>query len=141
MPAFESIKYVSEPVVTIAIEPKHPKDLPKLVEALRRITVEDPNLIVKINEESGETLLSGMGVLHLEIATSLILETGLEITTTQPLINYRETIRNSAGPIMSKSPNKHNKIFMRIEPLGEEIIELIKNGQIHEDLERKQMAK
>lgn len=141
VPAFESIKYVSEPVVTIAIEPKHPKDLPKLVEALRRITVEDPNLIVKINEETGETLLSGMGVLHLEIATSLILETGLEITTTQPLINYRETIRNRAGPIMSKSPNKHNKIFMRIEPLGEEIIELIKNGQIHEDLERKQMAK
>lgn len=141
VPAFESIKYVSEPVVTIAIESKHPKDLPKLVEALRRITVEDPNLIVKINEETGETLLSGMGVLHLEIATSLILETGLEITTTQPLINYRETIRNSAGPIMSKSPNKHNKIFMRIEPLGEEIIELIKNGHIHEDLERKQMAK
>ncbi|MBC8156815.1 elongation factor EF-2 [Armatimonadetes bacterium] len=141
VPAFESIKYVSEPVVTIAIEPKHPKDLPKLVEALRRITVEDPNLIVKINEETGETLLSGMGVLHLEIATSLILETGLEITTTQPLINYRETIRNSAGPIMSKSPNKHNKIFMRIEPLGEEIIELIKNGHIHEDLDKKQMAK
>ena len=82
-----------------------------------------------------------MGVLHLEIATSLILETGLEITTTQPLINYRETIRNTAGPIMSKSPNKHNKIFMRVEPLGEEIIELIKNGQIHEDLERKQLAK
>ncbi len=141
VPAFESIKYVSEPVVTIAIEPKHPKDLPKLVEALRRITVEDPNLIVKINEETGETLLSGMGVLHLEIATSLILETGLEITTTQPLINYRETIRNTAGPIMSKSPNKHNKIFMRVEPLGEEIIELIKNGHIHEDLERRQMAK
>jgi elongation factor 2 len=115
VPAFESIKYVSEPVVTIAIEPKHPKDLPKLVEALRRITVEDPNLIVKINEETGETLLSGMGVLHLEIATSLILETGLEITTTQPLINYRETIRNNAGPIMSKSPNKHNKIFMRVD--------------------------
>ena len=141
VPPFESIKYVSEPVVTIAIEPKHPKDLPKLVEALRRITVEDPNLIVKINEESGETLLSGMGVLHLEIATSLILETGLEITTTQPLINYRETIRNNAGPIMSKSPNKHNKIFMRVEPLGEDIIELIKNGHIHEDLDRKQMAK
>jgi elongation factor 2 len=141
IPAFESIKYVSEPVVTIAIEPKHPKDLPKLVEALRRITVEDPNLIVKINEETGETLLSGMGVLHLEIATSLILETGLEITTTQPLINYRETIRNSAGPIMSKSPNKHNKIFMRVEPLGDDIIELIKNGHIHEDMDRKQMAK
>lgn len=141
IPAFESIKYVSEPVVTIAVEPKHPKDLPKLVEALRRITVEDPNLIVKINEETGETLMAGMGVLHLEIATSLLQEAGLEITTTQPLINYRETIRSSAGPIMSKSPNRHNKIFMRVEPLGEDIIELIKSGQIKEDLDRKEMAK
>jgi elongation factor 2 len=141
IPAFESIKYVSEPVVTIAVEPKHPKDLPKLVEALRRITVEDPNLIVKINEETGETLLAGMGVLHLEIATSLLQEAGLEITTTQPLINYRETIRSSAGPIMSKSPNRHNKIFMRVEPLGDEIIDLIKTGQLKEDLDRKEMAK
>jgi elongation factor 2 len=139
--AFESIKYVSEPVVTIAVEPKHPKDLPKLVEALRRITVEDPNLIVKINEETGETLMAGMGVLHLEIATSLLQEAGLNITTTQPLINYRETIRARAGPIMSKSPNKHNKIFMRIESLGEEIIELIRNGQLKEDMDKKEMAK
>ncbi|HUG96119.1 MAG TPA: GTP-binding protein, partial [Nitrososphaera sp.] len=97
--AFESIKYVSEPVVTIAVEPKHPKDLPKLVEGLRTITVEDPNLIVKINEETGETLMAGMGVLHLEIATSLLQEKGLEIVTTPPLINYRETIRAKAGPI------------------------------------------
>ena len=141
IPAFESIKYVSEPVVTIAVEPKHPKDLPKLVEALRRITVEDPNLIVKINEETGETLMAGMGVLHLEIATSLLQEAGLNITTTQPLINYRETIRTKAGPIMSKSPNKHNKIFMRIESLGDEIIELIRNGQIKEDMDKKEMAK
>lgn len=141
IPAFESIKYVSEPVVTIAVEPKHPKDLPKLVEALRRITVEDPNLIVKINEETGETLMAGMGVLHLEIATSLLQEAGLDITTTQPLINYRETIRSKAGPIMSKSPNKHNKIFMRVEPLDENIVDLIRSGHIKEDMDRKEMAK
>ena len=141
IPAFESIKYVSEPVVTIAVEPKHPKDLPKLVEALRRITVEDPNLIVKINEETGETLMAGMGVLHLEIATSLLQEAGLDITTSQPLINYRETIRAKAGPIMSKSPNKHNKIFMRVEPLGEDIVELIRNRHIREDMDKKEMAK
>lgn len=138
---FESIKYVSEPVVTIAVEPKHPKDLPKLVEALRRLTVEDPNLIVKINEETGETLMAGMGVLHLEIATSLLQEAGLEITTTQPLINYRETIRGRAGPIMSKSPNKHNKIFMRVEPLSEDVIETIRTGQIKEDMDKRVMAK
>jgi elongation factor 2 len=141
VPAFESIKYVSEPVVTIAVEPKHPKDLPKLVEALRRITVEDPNLIVKINEETGETLMAGMGVLHLEIATSLLQEAGLDISTSQPLINYRETIRAKAGPVMSKSPNKHNKIFMRVEPLDENIIELIRNRQIREDMDKKELAK
>jgi elongation factor 2 len=139
--AFESIKYVSEPVVTIAVEPKHPKDLPKLVEALRRITVEDPNLIVKINEETGETLMAGMGVLHLEIATSLLQEAGLEIVTTQPLINYRETIRAKAGPIMSKSPNKHNKIFLRVEPLPDDILDMIRAGKIKEDMDKKEMAK
>jgi elongation factor 2 len=141
IPTFESIKYVSEPVVTIAVEPKHPKDLPKLVEALRRLTVEDPNLIVKINEETGETLMAGMGVLHLEIATSLLQEAGLEITTTQPLINYRETVTTGAGPIMSKSPNKHNKIFMRVEPLHEDVIEMLRTGQIKEDMDKKVMAK
>lgn len=141
IPPFESIKYVSEPVVTIAVEPKHPKDLPKLVEALRRLTVEDPNLIVKINEETGETLMAGMGVLHLEIATSLLQEAGLEITTTQPLINYRETVSSKAGPIMSKSPNKHNKIFMRVESLHEDVIEMLRTGQIKEDMDKKVMAK
>lgn len=139
--AFESIKYVSEPVVTIAVEPKHPKDLPKLVEALRTITVEDPNLIVKINEETGETLMAGMGVLHLEIATSLLQEKGLDIVTTQPLINYRETIRAKAGPIMSKSPNKHNKIFMRVEALPDDILDMIRTGKIKEDMDKKEMAR
>src|SRR6476469_9396523 len=141
IPAFESIKYVSEPVVTIAVEPKHQKDLPKLVEALQRITVEDPNLIIKINEESGETLMAGMGVLHLEIATSLVQEAGLDITTTQPLINYRETVKSKTGIIMSKSPNKHNKIFMRAEPLSEEVIEMIKTGKLHEDMDKKELSR
>jgi elongation factor 2 len=139
--AFESIKYVSEPVVTIAVEPKHPKDLPKLVEALRRLTVEDPNLIVKINEETGETLMAGMGVLHLEIATSLLQEAGLDIVTTQPLINYRETIRAKAGPIMSKSPNKHNKIFMRVEALPNDVLDMIRTGKLKEDMDKKEMAR
>jgi elongation factor 2 len=139
--AFESIKYVSEPVVTIAVEPKHPKDLPKLVEALRTLTVEDPNLVVKINEETGETLMAGMGVLHLEIATSLLQEAGLDIVTTQPLINYRETIRAKAGPIMSKSPNKHNKIFMRVEALPNDILDMIRTGKIKEDMDKKEMAR
>ncbi|MDE1838285.1 MAG: elongation factor EF-2 [Thaumarchaeota archaeon] len=140
IPAFEGIHYVSEPVVQIAVEPKHPKDLPKLVEALNRITIEDPNLVVKINEESGETVIAGMGVLHLEIATALIADAKVEIVTSQPLINYRETIRSSAGPIMSKSPNRHNKIFMKVEPLDEKIAEMIRNGTLNEYKDKKEVA-
>ena len=70
IPMFEGVKYVSEPVVQIAIEPKHPKDLPKLVDVLKQLTIEDPNLIVKIDEESGETIVAGMGVLHLGCCSS-----------------------------------------------------------------------
>ena len=138
---FEGIQYVSEPVVQIAVEPKHPKDLPKLVEALNRITIEDPNLQVKINEESGETVIAGMGVLHLEIATALIADAKVEIVTSQPLINYRETIRASAGPIMAKSPNRHNKIFMKVEPLDEKVAEMIRNGTLNEYKDKKEVQK
>jgi len=137
---FEGIQYVSEPVVQIAVEPKHPKDLPKLVEALRRITIEDPNLVVKINEESGETVIAGMGVLHLEIAASLIADAGVQVVTSQPLINYRETIRTAAGPIMAKSPNRHNKIFLKVEPLDEKVAELIRNGTLNEYKDTKEVS-
>ncbi|NDF35844.1 MAG: elongation factor EF-2, partial [Nitrosopumilaceae archaeon] len=136
---FEGIKYVSEPVVQIAVEAKYPKDLPKLVEALRRITIEDPNLVVKINEESGETVIAGMGVLHLEIATSLIADAGVQIVTSQPLINYRETIQNESEVVMSKSPNRHNKIFMKVEPLEPEIADMIRAGQLSEMKDKKEM--
>ncbi|MEE8238618.1 MAG: GTP-binding protein, partial [Nitrososphaerales archaeon] len=136
---FESIHYVSEPVVTMAVESKHPKDLPKLVEALRRLSIEDPNLVIRINEESGEMLMAGMGVLHLEIATSLLQDQKLEIITSKPLINYRETVRGRAGPIMAKSPNRHNKLFVGIEPLTPEVIELIRTGKINENMDKKSL--
>ena len=137
---FENIRYVSEPVVQVAVESKHPRELPKLVEAMRRLSIEDPNLVVKINEESGEMLMAGMGLLHLEVATTLLQDAGLEIITSEPLINYRETIQGRAGPFMSKSPNRHNKIFIRIEPLTPEVIEVIRTGKIHENMDKKEMT-
>jgi len=138
---FEGVQYVSEPVIQMAVEPKHPKDLPKLVEALRRITIEDPNLVVKINEESGETVIAGMGVLHLEIASSLIKQAGVEVVTSEPLINYRETISKSHDAIMAKSPNRHNKIFMAVEPLEGDIAEMIRTGQLGEMKDKKEMIR
>jgi len=132
MPMFEGVKYVSEPVVQIAIEPKHPKDLPKLVDILRQLTIEDPNLVVKIDEESGETIVAGMGVLHLDVAVHRIQDTKIEIITSEPLINYRETVKGSCEPIMAKSPNRHNKIFMKVEPIEPNIAQMLRTGEISE---------
>ena len=137
MPMFEGVKYVSEPVVQVAVEPKHPKDLPKLVEVLKQLTIEDPNLVVKIDEESGETIVAGMGVLHLDVATHRIQDAKIEIITSEPLINYRETVSGTCEPIMSKSPNRHNKIFMRVEPLEPEIAHMLRTGEISDIKDKK----
>ncbi|MEM4246482.1 MAG: elongation factor EF-2 [Candidatus Bathyarchaeia archaeon] len=137
---FESVRYVTEPVVTIAVEPKNSRDLPKLIETLRRLSIEDPNLVTTINEETGEYLISGMGTLHLEIATTLITKTGLEITTSKPIVMYRESIREKAGPFEGKSPNKHNRIYLEVSPLEEEVIALMKAGKIGEYMDKHAMA-
>ncbi len=137
MPMFEGVKYVSEPVVQIAIEPKHPKDLPKLVETLKQLTIEDPNLIVKIDEESGETIVAGMGVLHLDVAVHRIQDTKIEIITSEPLINYRETVTGACDAVMAKSPNRHNKLFMRVEPLEPNIAQMLRTGEISDLKDKK----
>ena len=140
MPLFEGVKYVSEPVVQVAVEPKHPKDLPKLVEVLKQLTIEDPNLVVKIDEESGETIVAGMGVLHLDVATHRIQDAKIEIITSEPLINYRETVKSTCEPIMSKSPNRHNKIFMKVEPLEPAIADMLRTGQISDMKDKKEVS-
>lgn len=137
---FEGVSYISEPVVQIAVEPKHPKDLPRLVEVLKQLTIEDPNLVVKIDEESGETIVAGMGVLHLDVATHRIQDAKVDIITSEPLINYRETVRTSCEPIMSKSPNRHNKIFMKVEQLEPKIGDMLRSGQISEMKDKKEMS-
>ena len=134
---FEGVKYVSEPVVQIAIEPKHPKDLPKLVDILRQLTIEDPNLVVKIDEESGETIVAGMGVLHLDVAVHRIQDAKCDIITSEPLINYRETVKGGCDAVMAKSPNRHNKIFMKVEPLEPEIAHMLRTGEISDMKDKK----
>ncbi len=139
---FEQLRYVSEPVVTIAVEPVRLQDLPKMVEALRKLTIEDPNLVVKINEETGEYLISGMGPLHLEIALTLLKEKfGVEVKASPPIVVYRETVRKPSQVFEGKSPNKHNKFYISVEPLNEETIELIQKGVITEDMDARERAK
>ncbi|MEE8570880.1 MAG: elongation factor EF-2 [Candidatus Bathyarchaeia archaeon] len=138
---FEALTYVTEPVITIAIEPKYNRDLPKLINVLRKLSIEDPNLVTKINEETGEYLISGMGQLHLEIASTWINKTGLETIMSQPIVMYRESIRASAGPIESRSPNRHNKLLMSVEPLNSEIIDMILKGEIRDGMDRAELAR
>ncbi|MEA1966426.1 MAG: elongation factor EF-2, partial [Euryarchaeota archaeon] len=128
---FEMITHASEPVVTVAVEAKHMRDLPKLVEVLRQVSKEDPTLQVKIDEETGEHLLAGMGELHLEVVAHRIeRDKGVEITTSEPIVAYRETVRGSAGPVEGKSPNRHNRFYIEVSPLEPELVDMIKSGEI-----------
>ena len=119
MVPFEGISYVSEPVVTVAVEPKDPKDLPALREALEKLTVEDPNLRVNVDVETGEYLLHGMGEMHLEIATKQ-LSKGVRVSVSSPRVVYRETVTKKGVDAVAKSPNKQNTFTVRVEPLPEE---------------------
>ncbi|MEM4406394.1 MAG: elongation factor EF-2 [Candidatus Methanomethylicaceae archaeon] len=140
---FEKMKYISDPVVTMAIEPKYSRDLPKLIDALHKMAIEDPTLSIKINQETGEYLIAGMGSLHLEIALwDLNQRTGgIEITTTPPIVVYRESLTKALGPFEGKSPNKHNRLYVTVEPLNEKTMELIQQGVIHEDMDPRERAK
>ncbi len=140
--SFEKLHYISEPVVTIAVEPKNPKELTKMIDSLRKLSIEDPNLTVKINEETGEYLLSGMGPLHLEVSLQILKDYyGIEVITSQPVVVYRESIRAKSQIFEGKSPNKHNKFYINVEPLNERTVELIATGRIKEDMDGKEMAK
>ncbi len=131
MTPFESLKHYSEPVMTVAVEAKNMKDLPKLVEVLRQVAKEDPTLVVAINEETGEHLISGMGELHLEIITGRIKrDKGVEIVTSEPIVVYRETVTGKVESVEGKSPNRHNRFYFDLEVLPDEIVNLIKAGEV-----------
>jgi elongation factor 2 len=138
---FESLKYVSEPVVTISVEPKHSRDLPKLIEFMNKLTIEDPTLVTVVRPETGEYLISGMGTLHLEIALTWIQKSGLEIVSGRPIILYREAVQTPGRVFEGKSPNRHNRIYTKVEPLESEVIELIRKGELFDEMDRKQIAK
>jgi elongation factor 2 len=139
---FETIKYVSEPVVTIAVEPKYPRELPKLVDAMNRLSIEDPNLVSSMNKETGEYLLSGMGELHLEIAVKFLRDYGggFDLITSRPIVVYRESTMNKGVVAMAKSPNKHSRFWIQVEPLEEKVIKLIEKGEISEIMNRKKIG-
>jgi elongation factor 2 len=130
---FEAIKHIFEPVVTKSIEPKSPQDLPKLIDILKTLSREDPTLKIKVNQETGETLVSGLGELHLDAKVERkIKEKGVEIIASPPIVVYRESIFSNSPVIEGKSPNKHNKFYISVEPVPEKILKAMTEGMIRD---------
>ncbi len=133
MEPFESIKHLFEPVITKSIEATKAADLPKLVEVLKQIGKEDPSIKIEINDQTGESLMSGMGELHLEIIENRIKsEKGLDVKTSAPIIVYRETVGKESPSSEGRSPNKHNSFFIEVVPLEDNVYEAIKTGEVQE---------
>merc|ERR1712113_1314353 len=113
------MKFSVSPVVRVAVEPKNPADLPKLVEGLKRLAKSDP-MVLCIIEESGEHIVAGAGELHLEICLKDLEEdhAGVPIKKSDPVVSYRETVLEESDMMcLSKSPNKHNRLFMKAATL------------------------
>jgi len=135
---FEEIKHIFEPVVTKSVEPKNPMELPKLVNTLKKIGREDAVLQVKINQETGEYLVSGLGELHLEAKVeNKLKELGIDVEMSKPIVVYRETIFEGSPEIEGKSPNKHNKLHMTVEPLEKDVYRAMAEGEIPSEMEIK----
>lgn len=132
---FAEIKHLFEPVVTKSIEPKNPMELPKLVSALKRIGREDATLEVKINQETGEYIVSGLGELHLEAKVeNKLKEWGIDVIMSKPIVVYREAIFSSSPTIEGKSPNKHNRFHILVEPLEEGVYKAMREGIVPSEM-------
>ncbi len=138
---FEGISYVSEPVMTVAIEPTLTRQLPDLAEIIERLAIQDPNLVSTVNQETGEVLLSGIGELHLEIAVKDIEKEGVKVITSKPLIVYRETISQSTPVLANSDENGFNRIQLVAEPLDEKSISLIADKEITEKTDQRRIIK
>jgi len=118
----ESI-YFPEPVISVAIEPKTADDQDRLAEGLRRLAEEDPTFIIKVDENTGQTLISGMGELHLEILTDRLLrEFNVSGRVSRPRVSYRETITQRAegeGLFDRQTGGREHfgHVWLEVEPL------------------------
>jgi elongation factor G len=138
----ESMKF-PEPVIKIAIEPKSKADQEKMSVALQKLAEEDPTFRVESNEETGQTLISGMGELHLNIIIDrLKREFKVDANIGEPQVSYRETIKKQAeaeGQYIKQSGGRgqYGHCYLRIEPLeqgsGFEFANEIKGGVIPQE--------
>jgi elongation factor G len=130
-----------EPVIHVAVEPKTKADQEKMGIALNRLAQEDPSFRVRTDEESGQTIISGMGELHLEIIVDRMKrEFAVEANVGAPQVAYRETIRRTAEKVEGKfikqtgGRGQYGHVVMRVEPQahgkGFEFVDAVKGGSV-----------
>ncbi len=131
-----------EPVISQAVEPKTKADQEKMGVALQRLAQEDPSFRVRTDEESGQTIISGMGELHLEIIVDRMKrEFSVEANVGKPQVAYRETIRKTVEEVEGKfikqsgGRGQYGHVVIRLEPLepggkGFEFVDAIKGGVV-----------
>jgi elongation factor G len=129
-----------EPVISQAVEPKTKADQEKMGVALNRLAQEDPSFRVHTDEESGQTIISGMGELHLEIIVDRMRrEFGVDANVGKPQVAYREAIKKAVeteGKFIKQSGGKgqYGHVWLKIEPHGEgkgyEFVDAIKGGSV-----------
>ncbi|KAJ3102950.1 Elongation factor 2 [Phlyctochytrium planicorne] len=127
------MKFSVSPVVQIAVDVKNAADLPKLIEGLKRLSKSDP-CVLCYTSDSGEHIVAGAGELHLEICLKDLEDDHAQvpIKTGDPVVQYRETVQGESSIVaLSKSPNKHNRLYMKAVPLGEELATDIESGKIN----------
>ncbi|MFJ4326493.1 elongation factor G [Streptomyces tricolor] len=117
----------AEPVVSVAVEARRGTDTGRLAAALARIAEEDPSLVVRTDAETGQTVLSGMGELHLEVAVEKIRrDGGPEVTVGRPRVAYRETVVGGVGGFVFRHVKQDGgagqfaHVVLDVEPLGPE---------------------
>jgi elongation factor 2 len=137
------MKYSVSPVVRVAVDVKNASDLPKLVDGLKKLSKSDP-LVLCYTEESGEHIVAGCGELHVEICIKDLIEeyAKCEIKQGDPVVTYKETITEESDRMcLSKSPNKHNRLFVKARPLGDDLSKDIEDEKIGPKTETKLRAK
>ncbi|MCZ7566457.1 MAG: elongation factor G [Burkholderiales bacterium] len=130
-----------DPVIHVAVEPKTKADQEKMSLALGRLAQEDPSFRVRTDEESGQTIISGMGELHLEILVDRMKrEFGVEANVGAPQVAYRETIKRSCDEVEGKfvkqtgGRGQYGHVWLRVQPnetgKGFEFVDAIKGGSV-----------
>merc|ERR1719498_942039 len=135
--------FAGSPVVRVSLHPKNAKDLPKVVEGLRRLAKSCPLVEIAL-EDGGQHAMAGCGEEHMRLLKNDLegeYLPGIPLNWDAPSVSYRETVTMESTILcLSKSPNKHNRLFVKAEPISEELCQAIESKVVFPTQDQKKRA-